>query len=120
MPTSARTMSGRSLSSRSIACLPSPTASTCTSSSANVSSMTRWIVTLSSASSSLCAIGSDLLDAVARVLGDELDDRLHRRPGQEDPLDADLVQPRDVDVRDDPADDDEHVVESLLLEQLHD
>src|SRR5262245_21708021 len=113
-------MSGRSLSTRSIACLPSPTASTCTSSSANVSSMTRWIVTLSSASSSLCAMASDLLDAGARVLVDEGDDLLHRRPGQEDPFHPDLAQPRNVDVRDDAPDDDEHVVEALLFEQLHD
>ena len=40
----------------SIAACPFPTAMTCTSSSANVSSMTRWIVTLSSASRSLCGM----------------------------------------------------------------
>jgi hypothetical protein len=46
-------MSGRSRSARSIAACPVPTAITSTSSSANVSSITRWIVMLSSASSSL-------------------------------------------------------------------
>ena len=46
----------RSRSARSPA-RPSPTTTTSMSSSANVSSMTRWMVTLSSASSSLCGMG---------------------------------------------------------------
>src|ERR1700681_2606373 len=49
MPMSARTMSGGAASSRSMAWSPSLTATTLISSSANVSSMTRWMVTLSSA-----------------------------------------------------------------------
>ena len=42
---------------------------------------------------------------------DEVDDVLHRRAGQEDALDASVLQLRDVDVGNDPADDDQHVVE---------
>jgi len=49
MPTSTRTISGGIESSRAIAWSPSLTATTLMSSSAKVSSMTRWIVTLSSA-----------------------------------------------------------------------
>src|SRR5687767_511565 len=91
-------MSGRSARMRSIACLPSPTAVTSTSSSANVSSMTRWIVTLSSAKRSLCAIhnqtsrmflsagGAHSLSVghdggagspFAKACSDEIDDLLH-------------------------------------------
>jgi hypothetical protein len=55
-PTSATTMSGRSTEMYSTARLPSATATTRTSSCANVSSITRWIVTLSSASRSVFAI----------------------------------------------------------------
>src|SRR5687767_4093954 len=105
-------MSGRSDWIRSIACLPSPTAMTRTSSSANVSSITRWIVTLSSASSSLCGMGT-------HVFGDECDDRLHRGTRQEDAGDTHLSQAGDVHVGNDAADHDQDVGQSALLQQLH-
>ena len=47
---------------------------------------------------------------VRGVAVDEVDDLLHRRAGQEDARDADRVQLRHVDVRDDAADHDQHVV----------
>src|SRR5687767_9045704 len=118
MPISASTMSGRSLRMRSTACFPSPTTVTWTSSSAKVSSITRWIVTLSSASSNLCAI-SNSFRAGPDVPRDEVDDLLHRRAGQEDPLHSRVTELRDVDVRNDPAHHDEHVVQPLLAQQLH-
>ena len=40
-------------------------------------------------------------------------------PGRKMPLTPDLLQLRDVDVGDDAADHDEHVVESLLPQQFH-
>ena len=53
----------------SIAACPFPTAMTWTSSSANVSSMTRWIVTLSSASRSLCGMAyHDTLSGHSRMV----------------------------------------------------
>ena len=94
--------------------------STVMSSSANVSSMTRWIVTLSSASRSLCGTRLHLLDArTGRCSLMKSTMLLHRAARQEDPLDAHRLQLRDVDVRDDAADHDEHVVQPLLLQQLH-
>src|SRR3982751_52225 len=89
------------------------------SSSANVSSMTRWMVMLSSARSNLYGI-SDLLHAGADVRPDEFDDVLHRRAGEEDPLHPGVLQFRNIHVRNDAPDDYEHVVQSLLPEQLHD
>ena len=92
-----------------------------TSSSANVSSMTRWIVTLSSASSSVG--GHRVTRGSTRGSGvtcDEVDDLLHRRAGQEDARDADRLQLRHVHVGDDPADDHQHVVQALLFQQFHD
>src|SRR6185436_2888803 len=115
---SARMMSGFSIGMRAMASSPSPTASTCTSSPAKVSSMTRWMVTLSSARRSFLRIALRFHPRT-HVAGDEVDDLLHRRPGQEDTLDPHLVQLRDVHVRNDAADDDEHVLETLLAEQLH-
>ncbi len=50
---------------------------------------------------------------------DEVDDLLHRRAGQENPLHTGVFQPGDVLVGNDPADDDEHVVELLRLQQVH-
>src|ERR1041384_3047575 len=88
------------------------------SSLANVSSTTRWIVVLSSATSSLGKLGC--LHSGPRVLADEVDDVLHRRSRQEDAADADLVQARNVDARNDPAHDDQDVGQSFLPEQLHD
>ena len=41
----------------------------------------------------------DLLHAPTDVVVDEVDDLLHRRPGQEDALDADIAQARQIDVR---------------------
>ncbi len=62
-----------------------------------------------------------LTRSTARALRvDEVDDVLHRRAGQEDAADPMAFSFGDVDVRDDPADDDQHVVEALLLQQLHD
>src|SRR5712691_5458827 len=116
---SARMMSGFSAGMRAIASSPSPTASTCTSSPEKVSSMTRWMVTLSSARRSF--FGIDVLDADPRpaIARDEVDDVLHRRTRQEDALDPDRVQLRDVDVGDDAADDHEHVLQSFFAQQIH-
>src|SRR5687767_76886 len=72
------------------------------------------MVTLSSASSSLC------MNACAYVAVDEVDDVLHRGARQENALDAHLFKLRDVHVGDDAADDDEHVVQALLMQELHD
>ncbi len=44
---------------------------------------------------------------------------LHRAAGQENPLHANRLQLRDVDIGNDAADEDEHVVEPFLLQQLH-
>ena len=44
---------------------------------------------------------------------------LHRAARQEDPGDAHRLQLRNVDVRDDAADEHAHVVETLLAQQLH-
>src|SRR5688500_16774110 len=102
MPTSAKTMSGGVRSMAAIAASPSLTATTWTSSSAKVSSITRWMVTLSSARSKVC--GTSGSGGGARVGVDEIDDVLHRRPRQEDAFHADLLEPWDVHVRDDTAD----------------
>src|SRR5262245_55186192 len=129
---SARTMSGGAASSFAIAWSPSLTATTLMSSSANVSSITRWIVTLSSASKSvcgtldlsdgktaLCSSGAPHLHARSRVRVDEVDDFLHRRPGQEDPFHADSLQLGDVHVGDDSPDQHEDIVEPPVLQELH-
>src|SRR5262245_47155530 len=132
MPMSARTISGGDDSARAMAWSPSLTAMTLTSSSAKVSSMTRWIVTLSSASRSVCGTlvlsggiaakcRGRSLDHPARagrpesplhvrprprVLVDERDDVLHRRSWQKNALHADVLQLRNVHVGNDPANDD--------------
>src|SRR5688500_4948773 len=104
MPTSARTMSGRSAlaSIRSIASRPLLTETTRTCSSANVSSMTRRMVTLSSARSSVWAI-SDCFCYRPHVPVYVVDDVLHGASGQKNAFDAHFLQLRDVDVRDDAA-----------------
>src|SRR5690348_9657961 len=112
-------MSGGDDSRRSIASSPSLTATTLTSSSAKVSSITRWIVTLSSASRSVFGTFRLSDGAFPSVNVDEVDDFLHRRPRQKHSLYADRLQLRDVHVRDDPADDHQDVVEPLLREELH-
>src|SRR5436190_5915411 len=125
MPMSASTMSGGDDSRRSMAWSPSLTAMTLTSSSAKVSSMTRWIVTLSSASKRVC--GTFVLSAIqtsdfrlrSGIGVDEFDDLLHRRPRQKDSSYTDFLQLRDVHVRNDPTDHDQDIVEPFLLEQLH-
>src|SRR5712691_11235445 len=112
---SASTISGGEAWSCSIAWSPSLTAITCTSSSAKVSSMTRWIVTLSSARrrvyGTLVLSAARLVQCRGRLVGpgrsnlrpldsdsgprvavDELDDLRHRRPRQEDPFDPDFVE----------------------------
>src|SRR6185312_16873484 len=58
-------------------------------------------------------------DAVSGVSGNEVDDLLHRRARQEHASDAERLQLRDVDVRNDPADDDEHIVQAPGFEELH-
>ena len=40
-------------------------------------------------------------------------------PGRKMPFTPIVAQLRDVDVRNDPADDDQHVVQALFLQQLH-
>src|SRR5690349_14453940 len=103
MPMSASTMSGFSLEMRAIASSPSPTVRTCMSSPANVISMTRWMVALSSARRSFLDISTLLTDVRVHAPRDEVDDVLHRRARQEDAVDADGVQLRNVDVGDDAA-----------------
>src|SRR5262245_32113925 len=116
MPTSARTMSGGCSSIDAIAASPSLTEVTRTSSSAKVNSMTRWIVALSSArrrvagTEELSVIGRGLFRFGPDVGVDELDDVLHWRAGQEHAFHANRFQLRDVHVRNDPADEDQHVV----------
>src|SRR5215218_5063938 len=99
MPTSASTISGGSLRIRSIACRPSPTTATVTSSSAKVSSMTRWMVTLSSARRSLSGMDLNVLDARPDVRRDEVDDLLHGCARKEDALHAHFAQPGNIHVR---------------------
>src|SRR6478735_12087016 len=119
MPTSARMMSGGSAPILAIASLPSATVTTRMFSSANVSSITRRIVRLSSARSSVGGT-SDLLHARPYVGLDEIDDVLHRATGKEDALHAHVAQLGDIDVGDDPAEHQQHVLESARLQQLHD
>src|SRR5258705_12713177 len=89
------------------------------SSPENVSSMTRWIVTLSSASRSFFAIA--ILDTYPRagVAVDKVDDILHRGSREEYALDSHLVQLGDVDVGNNAADYHQHVLQSLLPQELH-
>src|SRR5439155_17765633 len=81
------------------------------------------MVTLSSARSRVW--GTVLLSAdcrtilSSRVRVDELDDLLHGRAGKEDPANPHLLELGNVDVRNDPADDDQHITEPLGLEELH-
>ena len=75
MPASARTMSNGSAFRRATAAAPSLTATTSMCSSAKVSSMTFWIVTLSSASSSRWAMRGEC----GRV-PEGRDARVRRRP----------------------------------------
>ena len=56
------------------------------------------------------------LDARADVGLDEVDDLLHGASGEKDAPDPHGLQLRDVDVRNDAADNDEHVVEPLLFQ----
>src|ERR1051326_5889988 len=109
MPMSATTMPGFSIGMRAQSAPPSPTVSTCMSSPANVISMTRWIVALSSARSSFLGIRALLSGVRVSALRDEVDDVLHRGAWQEYALDADGVQLRNVHVGNDAADHDEHV-----------
>src|SRR5436305_4731033 len=120
MPISASTMSGFSVGIRAMASSPSPTVTTCMSSPANVISITRWIVALSSARRSFLDIGALLSDARVGAPRDEVDDVLHRRARKEHSFDPDRVQLRNVHVGNDAADHHEHVLHSLLAEQLHD
>src|SRR5262245_62473434 len=117
MPVSASTISGAARCSSSIAWSPSATATIRTSSSANVSSTTRWIVGLSSARR---IVGGtlklpDFFRPRPGVGANEVDDVLHRRAGQEDPFDAHRLQVGNVHVGNDPPDHDQHIVEALLL-----
>src|SRR5262245_54241932 len=91
-----------------------------TSSLANVSSMTRWMVTLSSASSNVARIRLKRSSAGVNVLMDELDDLLHRAAGQKDSCNPDFLQFGDVDIGNDPADQNGHVVQPFLTKQFHD
>src|SRR5690349_19095776 len=130
MPTSTRTMSGGIESSRAMAWSPSLTATTSMSSSANVSAMTRWIVTLSSARRRVCGTLGLYRTNGTRGLGgsgsntgicvDEVDDFPHGRARQEDPLDAHLVKFRDIHVGDDAPYHHQHVVEPPGGQQFHD
>ena len=58
--------------------------------------------------------------SLPRVLGDEPDHVLHGRAREEHATNPELIQQRDVGVRNDPAQHDEHVVQALRLEQFHD
>ena len=51
---------------------------------------------------------------------DEFDDVVHRGAGLEDAGNADLFEAVDILIGDDAADEDEHVVHFVLLEQIHD
>src|SRR5215203_7157760 len=101
MPTSARTTSGRDRPMTSIARSPSLTAMTLTSSVANVSSTTRWIVRLRSASRTVFGTLMVSVDAGAGrssgagpdIFGDECDDVLHRGAGQKHAFHAKGVKP---------------------------
>src|SRR4051812_43651267 len=95
----ATTMSGRWWRSRAMASSPSATATTSIPWSAKVIAIRRWTVGLSSARSSVGTSGQ--FRAGARVTGDEIDDRLHRRARQKDAGDPELVEPRNIDVRND-------------------
>src|SRR5678810_727101 len=117
MMMSQRTTSGRTSAIRSTARRPSPTVTTSKSSSEKVSSMTFWIVMLSSASRIFLPIGASLREVslrpvkidrhhryvkesrtVAARLGRgygglyQPDDVLRRGPGEEDLRHADLLQ----------------------------
>src|SRR5688572_19936779 len=105
-------MSGRSdgASMRAIASRPLLTETTRTRSSANVSSMTRRMVTLSSARSSVWAI-SDWFCYRPDVPIYVVDDLLHRAAGQKDAFYAHFLEFRDVDVGDDAAHQYQHIVQ---------
>ena len=81
--------------------------------------MTRWIVTLFVGEKKICEAWLYTCSTRADVGRDEIDDVLHRRAGQEHSPDAHFTQLRDVDVRNDPADDHQHVVHSFFPEQFH-
>src|SRR4030095_6675521 len=119
MPMSARTISGLSAAILATASSPSLAVSTCTSSPEEVSSMTRCILTLSSARSSFFEFMPLNANPGPRVPRDEIHNLLHRCAGQENPFDADRIQLRDVHVRNNAADHDQHVVETLFAQQLH-
>src|SRR5215216_1329583 len=103
-------MSGQSLSIHWTARRPSLTETTWMSSWANVSSITRWIVTLSSARRSVFDIACLwCLDAWLHGAPDEINDLLHRAPRRKDTCDADRLQRLHIRVRDDSADKDAHI-----------
>src|SRR6187401_2703029 len=78
------------------------------------------MVTLPSASrSDLVVAMSDSLCPWLNVLIDEIDNLLHRAPRQENAGDAHFLELRDIDVGNDAADQDTHVLEAALLEQFH-
>src|SRR5687767_2185026 len=91
------------------------------SSFANTIDTMRCVVGFGSARSRVSDIGRvSYSGAAARVAGNEVHDVLHRRTWQKHTTDAELVQFRDIDVRDDAADDDEHVVHLVLAQQVDD
>jgi hypothetical protein len=61
----------------------------------------------------------DRFSARPYVRVDEVDDLLHRAARQEDAFHADGLQLGDIHVGNDAANHDQHVVESLLFQQLH-
>ena len=54
------------------------------------------------------------------MFSDEGHDGAHRRPWLEHPLDSDVAQARQIHIRNDASHHHQHVVEALLLKQLHD
>src|SRR5262245_16586528 len=82
-----------------------------------------WAIHFGSSPSSAGFSGNAMrkvyLNSRARVGVDEIDDLLHRRAGKEDAFDADGGEFGNVDVRNDSANHDEHIVEPLLLEEIH-
>src|SRR5262245_30514045 len=82
-----------------------------------------WAIHFGSSPSSAGFSGNAMrkvyLNSRARVGVDEIDDLLHRRAGKEDAFDADGGELGNVDVRNDPADHHEHIVQPLLLEEIH-
>ena len=63
--------------------------------------------------------GSGIGGGAPHVTVNEIDDRLHPRPRLKDTVDPDGLKFFDVNVRNDPAKDHEHVPKPLVTEQLH-